>query len=158
MPNQSSQAIVWKLSWQHWLLIVAGGLLVALIFSDGLILMKEWWFSREEYSHGPMIPLIVLFLIWQKKNELESLEFKGSWIGFSLVVVGLALGFLGELGSVYTVIQYAFLLTVFSLFLTLTGVSGLKPIAVPLLLLAFMIPLSLPYRTFFYLPHLLRLL
>ena len=32
-------------------------------FYDGLALMVDWW-SREEYSHGYLIPGVAIFLIW----------------------------------------------------------------------------------------------
>ena len=58
-----------------------------------------------------------------------------------LVVIGVGLSFLGDLSTLYIVVQYAFLVVLAGLALTFMGWRGFKEIWVPLLLLAFMIPL-----------------
>ena len=121
------------------LLISAAAL--GIIFYDGVALMAEWWGTREEYSHGYLIPFITLFLVWQKKDRLEQIEFNGSWLGVSIVLVGIVFFFLGELGGIYTVIQYSFLLTLYGVILSLMGVNAFRVVLIPLLILAFMLPL-----------------
>jgi exosortase D (VPLPA-CTERM-specific) len=53
---------------------------------------------------------------------------------------GLAL-FLGQIGTVYTLVQYAFVITVYGLILSFLGRPAFKLVAVPLLILFFMVPL-----------------
>ena len=103
--------------------------------------MVRVWETKEEYSYGYLIPFISLFLIWQKKDILERIPFNGAWIGTGLAVAGLLLFMVGNLSTLYLVIQYGFLLTVVGVTWSFIGWQGLKVIAVPLLLLAFMIPL-----------------
>jgi len=115
-------------------------MLIAL-FYDGLEVMVDWWMTREEYGHGIMIPFIVAFLIWQKKDKLEAIQFTNSVGGFLLVLLGIMLYFLGELSSIYILIQYAFLLTLIGVILSIIGFRSFKVIFVPLLMLFFMLPL-----------------
>ncbi|MBI3186901.1 MAG: VPLPA-CTERM-specific exosortase XrtD [Gammaproteobacteria bacterium] len=138
--NEQSN-LVWKESNLLWGLLAICAAMLGLIYYDGLELMVVWWNTREEYGHGYIIPFITLFLIWQKSDQLEKLEFSQSWLGVFILILGLGLFYLGELSSVYTVIQYAFLVALYGLVLSLTGWRSFKIVAIPLLILFFMIPL-----------------
>jgi len=117
--------------------------LVALGFGyiDGLQDLVRAWSGREEYSHGFLIPFIALFFIWQKKNVLAQVEFEGSWAGLFVLILGIGLLYLGELSGLFIVIQYAFLVALYGLVLAWIGWKGFRVIWLPLLMLAFMIPL-----------------
>ncbi len=124
-----------------WGLLGLSFLLLVFIHYDALSLMVRWWETREEYGHGFIIPFITLFLIWQKKDQIENIEFKQSWLGVFLVVFGLVLFYVGELSAIYSIIQYAFLVALFGVLLSLMGWKAFKVILVPLLIIVFMIPL-----------------
>lgn len=137
----SQEQYVWKLTPLFWGALLVCSVLLVFIFYDGLELMVSWWMTREEYGHGVMIPAIVGFLIWQKSDQLESIDFIGSWYGVVLVIFGVSLYFLGEISSIYILIQYAFLITVYGVILSLTGNKAFRVILIPLLILFFMMPL-----------------
>ncbi|MGE0278592.1 MAG: VPLPA-CTERM-specific exosortase XrtD [Nitrospiraceae bacterium] len=115
--------------------------LAAVLCWDGVAEMVRFWLNREEYSHGVLIPLIALYLIWQKRFELSELRFPGSWLGFLLILAGMFLYFAGELSALYVIVQYGFLVLIYGLFLSLMGWRPFLVIVVPLLVLSFMIPL-----------------
>ena len=133
--------VVWKETPVLWAGIAVTFLLLGFIFFDGLSFMVGLWNEREEYGHGFIIPFITLFLIWQKKDQLEKIQFNGSWLGLSGVLLGFGLYYAGELSSLYIIIQYAFVFTLLSLLLSLVGMKAFRVILVPLLILVFMIPL-----------------
>jgi exosortase D (VPLPA-CTERM-specific) len=125
-----------------FLLAIAG---LGIVFWDGLVFMAEHW-DTEEYSHGSLIPIIAAFLIWQQKDALEAAARSdrgrsGAGVGVAIVLLGLFGGMLGELSTVFLIIQYAFLLTVYGAALSLVGWRGLRLIWAPLLYLVFMVPL-----------------
>lgn len=132
---------VWRFSLLQWLAIAVAVAVSLLLFFTGLSYMVESWGQREEYSYGYIIPFLTLFLIWQKKDQLEQVPFKGSWAGTAVVAVGLALFFVGELSTLYIIVQYAFLTVVAGLVLAYVGWRGFRLVWVPLLLLVFMVPL-----------------
>lgn len=135
------EKIVWREKTGFWLMLCITSLLVLLIFWDGLRALIRTWEVQEEYSYGYLIPFITLFLIWQKKALLESRKFNGAWLGFAFVALGLALSLVGKLSTIYLIAQYAFLLVLIGASLSHMGWQGLRLIIVPLLFLAFMIPL-----------------
>lgn len=125
---------------QVLVLMTALMLAVAVSF-EGLRDMVMQWSGREEYSHGFLIPLITLYLIWQRSPELGALRFEGSWAGAGLVVLGVLVFAAGELSSLFVIVQYSFLLMLYGLVLSLTGRRAFLLMAIPLLILFFMIPL-----------------
>lgn len=131
---------IWKetpLVWGALLCVLA---LLIFMFYDGVSLMVKWW-EREEYSHAYMLPFITLYLVWQKKDRLEQIPFQGSWAGLLVVLAGITLFFAGDMATIYTVVQYAFIVVFAGLVLSFTGWRGFKMIWVPLLILLFMVPL-----------------
>jgi exosortase D (VPLPA-CTERM-specific) len=111
------------------------------LFWDGLLVMGMGWVDTPEYSYCLLIPPIAAFLIWQQKDRLERMPFEGSWWGVGLVLLGGGLLVLGQLATIYVLVQYAYLVTLYGLALSFTGRRAFRLLAVPMLILAFMIPL-----------------
>jgi exosortase D (VPLPA-CTERM-specific) len=132
---------VWRLSWALTLIAAAIGVLSLWPFWDGLRQMWGGWIDAPEYSHGLLIPPVAAFLMWQQKDRLERMPFEGSWWGVALIALGGALLVVGQLGTVYTLVQYAYVITLYGLILSFLGGAAFRLIAVPLLILLFMIPL-----------------
>jgi exosortase D (VPLPA-CTERM-specific) len=126
--------------WFFFGLFFVAAIVAGLIFYAGLDLMVVAW-EADEYNHGYMIPLVALFLVWQKINQLPAAMSEGAWWGFLFVVVGLLLWVLGEVSSIYTIIQYGWLITFAGLVFALVGNSGMKLLWPALVYLFFMIPL-----------------
>jgi len=137
----SSAAIIWKQKPLWWVAIAGACIIAGIINYDGLVSMEDMWSRSEEYGYGYIIPLISLFLIWQHKDELEQIEFAGSYTGILVILFALLMTFVGKLGSVFTLIQYSFVLLLAGIALSVTGWRGMKIVWVPFLLLFFMIPL-----------------
>jgi len=132
---------VWRSSWGLLLVAVALGLLSFWPFWDGLSQMWLWWAGSPEDSYGVLIPPVAAFLIWQQKDRLEQIPFTGSWWGIPVILLGWAGLIAGQLGTVYTIVQYAYVITLYGLILSFIGRAALRVIAMPLLILLFMIPL-----------------
>ena len=132
---------VWKETRWIWATLFIVATLLLFTFYEGLAQLVGVWGSKEEYSYGYLIPVITLFLIWQKKPQLEKTPFTGSWLGIVVVILGLGLLVLGNLSTLFLVVQYGFLLVLAGVALAFMGWRAFKIIAVPLTLLLFMIPL-----------------
>jgi exosortase D (VPLPA-CTERM-specific) len=132
---------VWRLPWGMLAVVVGAALTSVLPFWSGLTQMWQFWIDFPEYSHCLLIPPVAAFLLWQQKDRLEQVRFSGSWWGVALVIAGGALLVAGQLGTVYTLVQYAYLITLDGLVLSLLGVAAFRLVAVPLLILWLMVPL-----------------
>lgn len=123
-----------------WILLIGSISLTVFAFRDGLGYMVHEW-SRAEYSHGYLIPLVSLYLIWRQRDSLLSAPRTHCWLGTCVILFGLTTFVMGELGTIYTVIQYSFLIVVYGISLTFFGLNAQRFIVVPLIYLAFMVPL-----------------
>ena len=103
--------------------------------------MVDAWGDQGEYSYGYLIPFISAFLIWQKKDQLANLPLSGSWWGLMIVLFGIAFYGVGELSSLYVIVQYSFLVVIAGVALALVGIRGLRLLVAPLFILIFMVPL-----------------
>jgi exosortase D (VPLPA-CTERM-specific) len=124
-----------------WLVLVllAGAFTVP--FYDALANMVGVWLGSEEYSHAILLPLIAAFLVWRQKDVLALRDMRGSWLGPVVVLAGFGLQMAGELATLYTIIQYAYLLIIAGVVLSLSGVRHFHRFIPALIILFFSIPL-----------------
>jgi len=121
-------------------MILALGLLGFLYF-DSLAFLFRQWMGSEDYGHGLFVPFVSGFLMWQSRSLVLEAGVTHPWVGIVVVVGGLVLYWIGELGALYVVSHVSLWLIVVGLIVTLIGVSGTKAIAFPLLYLLTAIPL-----------------
>jgi exosortase D (VPLPA-CTERM-specific) len=131
---------VWRSSWGLWLVTAAVGLVTLWPFWDGLRQLWIWWEASPDDNFGMLIPPIAAFLVWQQKDRLERIPFTGSWWGLVVILFGGALLFLGQLGTILSLVQYACVITLCGVALAFLGWPAFRIIAIPLLTLFFMVP------------------
>ena len=137
----SENNVYWKESFLFWFsFTVLSTLFVLSLYEHGLNRMVHYWFNKDEYSHGVMIPFITAFLIWQKKDVLERISFDGSWAGVVVTLVGTVIISIGNISAITAIMQYGFVIALAGFVLAYMGWRGFKEIWIPLLLLFFMIP------------------
>ena len=120
--------------------VVYAGLLAGIYYSTfKWLAVKDW--ARDDYSASMLIPLVAIYLIWEKRGALSHIPSKGSWVGILVMVVGFLLLWMGELGGEYFSIYYSSWLLLVGLCLLHLGWRKLKVIAFPIVLLLAMFPL-----------------
>ncbi len=137
----TKESYIWREPNTFWLLMVAVAIFLILGYLDAVTEMIRIWDTQEEYGYGYIVPFIVGFLIWQKKNVLEMTVFPGSWAGVMLLILGLLLLIIGDISTIYIIQQYGLMFSIMGIVLTYMGTSGFRIVFVPLFLLFFMIPL-----------------
>ena len=141
MTDTTSAPIWWKAPASLWILLGVAAVLVGYAFMDTIQDMVYRWDTQEEYGYGYLIPVITLFLIWQRKNQLAEIEFNPSFSGLLLILFGGALFFLGAVATTNTLSQYGLVVTIMGIALALLGWRAFRIVMVPLALLFFMVPL-----------------
>jgi len=122
--------------------LVGFGVLVAFIsFAGALTSLVGRWSSEEEYSHGFLIPILALWLLWDRRVEVGARVGKPAWSGAVLVLVAAVVHIFGSLSATNTLSQLSFILTIIGLVLAFGGYSLLRTILVPILVLLFAIPM-----------------
>ena len=115
-------------------------LLTGIYYSTYDYLIRHDW-SREDYSASILIPIIFLYLIWEKRNALFDMKSCPSWAGISIIIAGLVCFWLGELGGEYFSLYFSSWLILVGIFWAHLGWQKLKTIVFPVALLLAMFPL-----------------
>jgi exosortase D (VPLPA-CTERM-specific) len=102
------------------------------------LIFKDW--SNGDYSHCMLIPLIVLYLVWEKHPMIHNCASTPSYKGFYFVVTGICLFWLGELAGEYFTLYFSLWLTAIGLCHVNMGWKKMKIILFPLLFALTMFP------------------
>jgi exosortase D (VPLPA-CTERM-specific) len=123
------------------LFVIAIGLAV-FTYWGGLAEAVLRWEVQEEYSHGYLIPLVTLYILWEKKDLIFSAISEPMWSGLVLIFIAILVLIIGEISALFLLIQYSFVLLLIGLSMVMLG-RATKYTLAPILLLLFAIPL--PY-------------
>ena len=123
-------------------------LVVIIVFTYGEVI--QWMYGRyisadSYYSHGFIIPFVVLFLVWQKKKLLLCLPQHQSKIGLGLIIFALGLHILGTILYIFSISSFSLFFLIIGLILYLFGMDITKIIWFPLLFLIFMFPVPIAF-------------
>ncbi|MGA6828430.1 VPLPA-CTERM-specific exosortase XrtD [Nitrospira sp. NS4] len=130
-----------KGSWASWGFLAVAVMLLGYLYADSLRFLGQAWLENDNYSHGPFIPLISLYLVWLRWTQLQAIERRGFWWGIPIVFVGLLLYAVGEFAAMYAVVHGSLWLVLVGLITCVVGTSGVALIAFPLFYLLTAIPL-----------------
>ena len=114
-------------------------LLFALLFHSAYQhLFFEW--EGEDYNYCFFVPLIFLYMLWEKRSALRLAPAIPSWSGLVPLALGIALYWLGELGGEFYTMHIGSWLVLIGFVWTYTGWSKLKIAAIPFCFLITMFP------------------
>lgn len=105
--------------------------------------MVRDWAGHSDNNHGFLVPLIALYLIWQKKDDLLSSQIDTSKWGAVVLVAGLVLFLLSFAGGVAFPARVAMVLSLFGLLWYCLGPIWMRLLVFPVLFLLFMIPVPI---------------
>ncbi|WP_188760643.1 exosortase A [Edaphobacter acidisoli] len=114
-------------------------LLCVVYYRIGLKLVHDWA-TIPDYSHGFLVPLFSLFLVWDRRKVLRAIPVRQSWAGISLVVFAIAVLILGVYGVDLFTSRISFVLLMGGLIWTFFGSRMLRELRFPLLVLLLAIP------------------
>ena len=93
----------------------------ALLFGPTIAKLSRDWLSNGNYSHGFLVPLITGYMIWQKKAQLEKIRISPNNFGLLVVICGMFVFIVGNIGAELFITRTAIVLTVAGLCLYFFG-------------------------------------
>ncbi len=122
--------------------------LVVLVYHEVLLkLVFDWW-KDPNYSHGFVVPVVSLYLLWRKRAHLVRLNRikRPSFPGLVLMGAGLAMLVAGRAGAELFLQRFSLLVVMAGMVLLFFGRGMLKSVSPALAFLMFMIPI--PYMLY----------
>lgn len=101
-------------------------------------LVGKW--GMDDFTYSYFIPLVVAYLIWEKRGELARETVCPTWIGLLPALTGILLYWMGEMGGEYTLMFISFWLLSVGVLWSLLGWRKLRVIAFPVILALAMVP------------------
>ena len=132
-----------RLPFRVQLLVLATVFVAGMAFYPGLSELYHRWSTQEEYSHGFLIPLISIWLLWSRREAILANIEEPAWSGIPVILIAIFLGIVGNLSAVFLLSQVGFVLALVGIVLAIGGYSLLRTTIVPIAFLLFAIPL--PY-------------
>jgi exosortase len=121
-------------------LAVLGALLVLLYHHIAVKLVTDWY-NLPDFGHGFLIPFFAAFLLWDQRNELRRIPIVPSWMGTTLVVLGILELLVGVFGADLFLQRTSFVLLLAGMIWTLLGTKMLVQLKFALFVLLLAIPL-----------------
>src|SRR4051812_25533922 len=79
--------------------LVALSFVVLAMYAQILAALVRQWGHDDNFSHGYLIPVFSLFIIWTRRMALAEIDLKPAWIGLGGIAAAMLMRLVGELGS-----------------------------------------------------------
>lgn len=123
-----------------WTILAVIMAVLGYLYADSLRFLGESWLE-DNNSHGPFIPVIVLYMVWLRWPTLQAIEQRGAWWGLSIVGVGLCVYAVGQFAAMHAVVHFSLWMVIVGLVGCAIGLSGIRRLTFPLLYLLTAVPL-----------------
>lgn len=136
-PSETRSAPARGLRWRGAALAAA---VVILHWSTLSILVRRWYYE-DDYSYAFFVPLVSLYLIWQKRRSLLSVSRDPARLGFVVMLFAFLCQILGIAAGIGYLQGLSIVILLIGIALFLGGRRVLRIAAFPILYLVLMIPL-----------------
>lgn len=111
----------------------------SILYYSSFSVMIKWW-SRDDYSYCYLIPFIVLYLMWERKDLFFHKPTLPDWKGLGILIFGILLFWIGELGGEFYTIYLSSWIILIGLCILNMGTAKQKTIFFPLCFILTMFP------------------
>jgi exosortase len=137
---ESAHESFWGASVRWWQIAVILALAVWLYFSILFHLILQW-FRDPNFSHGFLVPVFSLLVLWHDRHRLLALPPRPRSAGLWIMGGALCMLIVGVLGAELFLSRLSFVLLIVSLIVLFCGWGHLRIMLFPVLFLILMVPL-----------------
>jgi exosortase len=113
--------------------------LAAVAWHRTLATLWTTWSTNDNYSHGPLVPLTSLALVWLRRDRLARLAVRPQPLGLLLLALGCAMQVVGTRADLFALQGWSVIPVLLGLSLAFLGVAFTRMLAFPILYLGFML-------------------
>lgn len=136
--SNSLSNVKWEPTGWRFLLIAA--LFLTLYYRVLAKLASDWW-NIPDFSHGFLVPLFALYVLWENRKALLAEELRPAWSGIALVVMALFTLIVGIFGVELFLSRISFVMLLAGLVLSFAGWGLLQRVCFALVVLMLAIPI-----------------
>ncbi len=136
-PNDVAMALV-----RNWPVVLAALGLVFMQWPVYAEWWKEWMAPLSYYSHGPMVPIIVVIMVLACRGKLAASAPKPSWLGLLILVPAIAIYIVGRWIDSASLYGYSFVLLLLGGVMLFAGARWTRLLFIPVIFTASMVPAS----------------
>lgn len=122
---------------------IAGALALAalagLVYARTAATLWTTWQTNDNYSHGPLVPVVSAALVWMRRRELAALPVRPDARGLALVALACAMQVAGLRADVFALQGWSMVVLLFGVALTFLGGRLTRALAFPIGYLVFML-------------------
>ncbi len=116
-------------------------ILVGLLYASVVIRLANQWWQDPNFSHGFLVPVFSLFVLWKQRSQLLGVPAKPSWWGLAIVIFALLLLVAGMLGSELFLSRISLVILIAGLIVFFLGQHYFRALLFPWAFLFLMIPI-----------------
>jgi exosortase len=124
-----------------WVEIAWFGALAIACYAPILLALVRQWDDDPDMSHGFFVPLIALYIVWTRREEILATKLRPNLWGLAVVAFGALQLWIGTLAVELFLTRTAFVITLIGAVWLLCGTQMLRKLAFPLFLCFFMVPI-----------------
>lgn len=119
----------------NWLAWGAGAGVIGLVYFEIIIRLvtREW--NRADFDYCYLIPFVIAYLVWDRKDELERVPSRWSWTALWAFAAAAVFLLLGELGGEYLTLYLSLWWAILGVCWAILGWPKLKIVLFPIILL-----------------------
>ncbi len=106
-------------------------------------MVNRWNAKESYYSHGMLVPLISIFIIWQRREALSKIKIAGNMLGLWIAVACLLVHVVSAALRIYFLSGFTLIPLIYGLVLFFFGKEMVRKLTFPILFLFAMVPLPL---------------
>ena len=125
----------------EWIPLLIGSAILFLYSSVLANLIRQWW-SDDNYSHGLIVPFVIVLIIWQERDRLtRQIRQPEIVVGSAIVLIGLLMLFAGTLGAELLTQRVSLVFVIAGTVVYFFGHRILGYLSIPFLLVLLTIPI-----------------
>lgn len=128
--------------WLAVVLVFAVWSSILLSFREHVAMVLHAWETLPSHAHGYVVLLVVGYLLWTKRPQLQDVVCRPSWKGLAALGLTGLLATLGEIASVAAVVQFAIIFMMFCAVWAVVGDKVARVTLGPLSFLLFAVPVG----------------
>ena len=109
------------------LLLLATVFIAIILYHKNLIWLGHKWINDPDYSHGPLIPLISVYIGWLKREKLSKIKNDSGYLsGLAIVAFAIVLQIVSIRANVNLASSYSFIIII--AIVVIIGCSEIPPL------------------------------